>query len=115
MILGQIIFLQVFVALLIIFGLWELLKRELIQAALQDLEHLDSRDEVMSVDVVISTGLSPSDEQRLYRGLKKKFPAAKIALTLNKGIRGGMVIYTEGLLIDQSCLTRVKHLFGKAA
>ena len=113
MILVKIIFLQIIVAIVILFVLWEMFKRELVKAALQAIEEGEPQGSIMDVSVVTAAALSPVDDSRLRAGLHKKFPSACVDVRVNADIRGGLVIKAGDLLMDHSLLTRIKHLFGQ--
>ncbi len=113
MILLKIFMLQLVAVAVILFVLWKMLRRELVEAALQALEAAAPRSDVAEVSAVSAAALSSVDEARLMALLKQKFPSAAIGLAVNAQIRSGLVIKAGELLLDYSFLTRMKSLFGQ--
>lgn len=115
MILLKVILLQAAVGAVIVFVLLEVLKRELVHAAVQALEEVTPRSDVTQVTVVSASVFSAADELSLTAKLHRTFPAAGISMAVNRDIHGGLVIKAGDLLLDFSLLTRIKKMFGRDA
>ena len=113
MILVKILVLQLIVTCVILFVLLEVFRRELILAAFDALEQLESSDSPAEALVVSAVALRAVDERRLKELLGRKFPLAEVNMAVNPGIYGGLVIKTGNRIMDHSLLSRIKLLWSR--
>ncbi|MBF0593828.1 MAG: F0F1 ATP synthase subunit delta [Candidatus Omnitrophica bacterium] len=113
MILLKIVFLQIILAAGVLFVLWEILKRELVQEGLRAIEQSEVRFDIADVSVITAWQLSSVEENRMRAAVQRQFPSAEVVFVVNVDIMGGLVVKAGDLILDHSLLTRMKHLFGQ--
>lgn len=103
---------QVVVAALVIWGLKYFLNKELMEAALEELQGLKCASGVENIVVRSSQNLPVGIEERLKNMVGRKFKDVPLVFEKDNLVQGGMVIVAGGLILDFSLKNRIKYLFS---
>lgn len=101
---------QVIVASIVVAVLNHKLKKELIEAALENL-HVNISSETQGEIVVISAAeVDPQIQARIENIIKRKTNAVTIRFEIDAGIKSGLIIYIGKIVLDFSLANRLKKL-----
>lgn len=111
-VLMKIVFLQVAVAVFIIFVLKKLLERELFMSMLEKVAHLPTLQGECVDDIVVVAGgkLTGDEEFRLRMTMKEKFPQADVTVGEDRSLWGGVVLRAGDHVFDFSLRTKIGQL-----
>ena len=112
-ILLKVLFIQFFVGSIIIFVLFLILNRQLINLALHQLESLGfgQADEMGGqITIVTAGGLTEKTKEKIRKIVFKNFNASKGPhYVIDKAIKGGMIIKLRDQMVDYSVARRLKE------
>ena len=106
------IFLQLTIALVIIFVLKRLLDRELEKAAIEKLMSLKANADVKVVNIYHAKPLTLNVEEEFKSLVKNKFVGSEIVFERISNLRGGLIIKAADEVLDFSVSSRLENLWS---
>jgi F0F1-type ATP synthase delta subunit len=107
--------LQIIVALIVIFVLKKLLDRELIEAALEQLEVLRPKDDAppfKSAEVISHADLNSETQGRVKNILSRRFKGLAVNFSTDSGLKGGVKVVIGAAVVDCTLDDRLQKMFG---
>ncbi len=101
---------QVIVAGIVVVVLNNKLKKELIEAALENLHSNITSQTQGEIRIISAHELDPQLQARIIGIVKRKTSAATVVFSLDQGIKSGLIIHADTLVLDFSLANRLKAL-----
>jgi F0F1-type ATP synthase delta subunit len=107
----MVIFVQLIFAAVVFFILKKLLDRELLGAALEKFESCESSPAIKEITVYSASRISDESRGRFESIRQRKFSGANLNFMENAGLKGGLVISMENVLLDFSLYSRLHNFW----
>ena len=105
-------FVQCVLALGVVLFLKKALNRELVEAALENLEGCPASNDVQEIIVRFYSGAGERIKSHLESIRRRKFVRAHLDIKEDRGLKGGMVIAVGETLLDFSLASRWRQLWS---